>query len=140
MKELILLAGLTLLASKSISQSVTKTNNNHHKDSVVVLSVDIARQVITELEDGDHCYEERDIIKSDLAEKNKIIVLKDTTIARQGRIIASFEKSMVDYTEIDSLNQATIRNVNIKLKREVKRKNAWRYIAGFFALVAIIVK
>lgn len=140
MKELILLAGLTLLASKSISQNVTKTNNVTHKDSVVILPVDIARKVMFDLEDGDECFESVEVLRSDIKEKDKIIVFKDTTISRQKRVIYSCEKNLIDLQEVDSLNQATIRNLNIKLHKEINHKKAWKYVAGFFALVAAFVR
>lgn len=129
-----------MLASKSISQSVTKTNHTQQKDSIVILPVNVARQVIIDLEDGDKCCFEVDYLKQNIEEQGKIIVNKDSVIARQNRIILSHEKSQYDYNEIDSLNQATIRNLNLKYTKEVKRKKTWKYIAGFFALVAIIVK
>jgi len=69
MKKLILLIILTSLTSISFSQTVTKTN----VDTVVALKVPIAKLVIKDLLKGDGAV-------SEVAELNKVVVLKDEQI------------------------------------------------------------
>ena len=69
MKKLILLIILTSLTSISFSQTVTKTN----VDTIVALKVPIAKLVIKDLLKGDGAV-------SEVAELNKVVVLKDEQI------------------------------------------------------------
>jgi hypothetical protein len=69
MKKLILLAIITLVTSKSFSQTVTKTN----VDTVVALKVPVAKLVIKDLLKGDGAVGE-------VIELNKVISLKDEQI------------------------------------------------------------
>lgn len=127
-----------MVTSNCISQIVTKTNNQS-TDSLICMPKSIALKVIQDLERGDMDSVTVTVLRDDLNTKDRIIEIKDSIITKQDKIIFSYEKSVHDYNEIDAINQQTIKNLNRDLNRERKSKKVWRYIAGGFALLSIIV-
>ena len=93
MKKLILLTIITLATSKSFSQTVTKTN----VDTVVALKVPVAKLVIKDLIKGDG-------LVTEVAELNKVIVLKDEQIGL--------------YKQKDSLKDQKISNLEVIISKK----------------------
>ena len=99
------------MVSPLISQTVTTIN----KDTVICLPLSVSKQIILDLESGDLCAEELDLIKEDTVNLNKKIYYLSDAISLMEKKEESYVKSIKNYQQVDSLNTNTINTLESKL-------------------------
>jgi hypothetical protein len=112
-RELILLVGFLAMSLPSISQTVITTT----KDTVICLPVEMAKQVVIELEEGDLVRKELTII-SDITEKLKSqVTIQDQIIKTKDLKIQNLELIIVEKDKIISICNEEKTIIQGKVKR-----------------------
>jgi hypothetical protein len=107
------------MVSPLISQTVTTIN----KDTVICLPLSVSKQIILDLESGDLCAEELDLIKEDTANLNKKIYYLSDAILLMEKKEESYIKSIKNYQQVDSLNTNKINTLESKLTNAKTTRN-----------------
>jgi hypothetical protein len=105
--------------SPLISQTVTTIN----KDTVICLPLSVSKQIILDLESGDLCSEELDLIKEDTVNLNKKIYYLSDAISLMEKKEESYVKSIKNYQQVDSLNTNKINTLESKLTNANTTRN-----------------
>lgn len=107
------------MVSPLISQTVTTINN----DTVICLPLSVSKKVIFDLESGDLCAEELELIKEDTANLNKKIYYLNDAISLMEEKEKSYLSQIKDYKDIDSLKTEKIKTLDSKLTTTKNIKN-----------------
>jgi len=105
--------------SPLISQTVTIINN----DTVICLPLLVSKQIVLDLESGDLCAEELELIKEDTTNLNKKIHYLSNVVS----LLEGKEKSYINqintYQQVDSLKTDKIKTLDSKLTTTKNIKN-----------------
>jgi hypothetical protein len=107
------------MVSPLISQTVTTINN----DTVICLPLSVSKQIIFDLESGDLCADELELIKEDTASLNKKIYYLNDAISLMGKKEESYIKQINTYQQVDSLKTEKIKTLDSKLTTTKNVKN-----------------
>jgi len=135
-KIYLLLISLILTTSPLISQTVTTINN----DTVICLPISVAKQIILDLENGDLCAKELELIKEDTFNLNKKIFYLDSTIVLMSEKEESYLSQINIYQGIDSLKTEKIDTLKSKLHTtKVTRNILGGASLGLFIITLILI-
>jgi len=135
-KIYLLLISLILITSPLISQTVTTINN----DTVICLPISVAKQIILDLENGDLCAKELELIKEDTFNLNKKIFYLDSTIVLMSEKEESYLSQINIYQGIDSLKTEKIDTLKSKLHTtKVTRNILGGASLGLFIITLILI-
>jgi hypothetical protein len=122
------LVSFLLLSFPAISQSVTIVNN----DTLVCFPDQMVRQIVLDLEDGDHCNAEKLSLYRSIKHYQNIITLKDEVIVTKDEGLAK-QKAIID----EKNKQMILLIDEVNMLRKEKGQKFWHgiYIGGGSGLV-----
>jgi hypothetical protein len=139
MKELVLSLSLILLTSISFCQTGTKTAPPSSKDSLVVLPKRLVVYMIKDLVEGDGV--KKQVVQQDslIAEKNKELSLKDSTVSIYQERDRVYQATIEEFNNIETVNQKTIETLKLRVDKYKRQRNIFRAFCGAL-LIGIIIK
>ena len=124
------------MVSPLISQTVTTINN----DTVICLPLSVSKQIIFDLESGDLCAEELELIKEDTASLNKKIYYLNDAILLMEEKEKSYLSQIKDYKGIDSLKTEKINTIQHKLDKAKTTRNVFMGTSlGLLILTVLLI-
>ena len=124
------------MVSPLISQTVTTINN----DTVICLPLSVSKQIIFDLESGDLCAEELELIKEDTANLNKKIYYLNDAILLMEEKEKSYLSQIKDYKGIDSLKTEKINTIQYKLDKTKTTRNVFMGTSlGLLILTVLLI-
>ena len=122
LKKLLLLSLTLILSWNSFSQNVTQTVKD---TSCIVLSNEVARQVVMDLLEGDQLFQEVQILDQEIFGLKKVIAIQDTLSNYQKEQIASLQK-IIDIQELQSQQyQLDYDNLSKEVKKQAALKTVF---------------
>lgn len=124
------------MVSPLISQTVTTINN----DTVICLPLSVSKKVIFDLESGDLCAEELELIKEDTASLNKKIYYLNDAISLMEEKEKSYLSQIKDYKGVDSLKTEKINTIQSKLDKATTTRNVFMGTSlGLLILTVLLI-